>query len=170
MKQPDSIWFALGLGSNLPYGNLDGARLLGKALEAVEAAGHSCVVRSGFWASPAWPDPAAPSYTNAVAICAAASSTPEDVLHTLLQIEQLFGRERRTRWAARTLDLDLLDFAGQRLQTASLELPHPRLQERSFVLAPLAEAAPWWRHPISGEGALTLLQSCDTGGLRRIGD
>jgi 2-amino-4-hydroxy-6-hydroxymethyldihydropteridine diphosphokinase len=74
----------------------------------------------------------------------------------LAGIERDFGRERRVRWAPRTLDLDILDFAGL-VAAAPLCLPHPRLHERAFVLAPLAEIAPHWRHPMLGLEAHDLL-------------
>jgi 2-amino-4-hydroxy-6-hydroxymethyldihydropteridine diphosphokinase len=65
-------------------------------------------------------------------------------------LERRFGRIRSRLNAARVLDLDLLDFRREVWQTASLVLPHPRLHQRRFVLAPLAEIAPEWRHPLSG--------------------
>ncbi len=64
---------------------------------------------------------------------------PEELLAALLAIEQEFGRVRRERWGPRTLDLDLLAFEGETRSTASLQLPHPRLEEREFVTVPLRE-------------------------------
>lgn len=65
--------------------------------------------------------------------------TPEDLLETLQRIEQTFGRERIVRWGPRTLDLDLLAFEGATRDDARLQLPHPRMLERAFVLVPLAD-------------------------------
>lgn len=65
--------------------------------------------------------------------------SPEDLLAVLLNIENEFGRERTQRWGPRTLDLDLLEFEGETRATASLALPHPRMLERMFVVAPLRE-------------------------------
>lgn len=82
-----------------------------------------------------------PDYINAVA---AVDTTlpPEELLQALLALEQRFGRERHTHLAPRTLDLDLLLYGDTVLDTPSLQLPHPRLHLRAFVLVPLAELAP----------------------------
>jgi 2-amino-4-hydroxy-6-hydroxymethyldihydropteridine diphosphokinase len=74
----------------------------------------------------------------------------QDLLAVLQVVEGQFGRVRGEQNAARVLDLDLLDYQGQVTETASLVLPHPRLHQRRFVLVPLAEVAPDWRHPLSG--------------------
>ena len=75
------------------------------------------------------------------------------LLEALLAVEAGFGRRRGVPNAARTLDLDLLDYDGSQCSSERLVLPHPRLHERRFVLAPLAEIAPQWRHPRSGKTA-----------------
>ncbi len=82
---------------------------------------------------------------------------PHQVLHRLQEIETASGRTRSVRWAARTLDLDLLlDEAGTRIHDPVLELPHPRLAQRRFVLDPLATLVPGWREPLSGLTILAL--------------
>jgi 2-amino-4-hydroxy-6-hydroxymethyldihydropteridine diphosphokinase len=86
-------------------------------------------------------DTTGPDYINAVAAIET-GLTPEALLDALQRIEQHAGRERPFRYAPRTLDLDLLHYGDTVMDTARLTLPHPRLQERAFVLVPLAEIAP----------------------------
>jgi len=97
-----------------------------------------------------------PWYVNGVAALATPLDPPA-LLAALLSLEARFGRVRSTPNAARVLDLDLLDYDGLTLATESLILPHPRLHQRRFVLVPLAELAPEWRHPQSGMTAAALL-------------
>jgi 2-amino-4-hydroxy-6-hydroxymethyldihydropteridine diphosphokinase len=109
------------------------------------------------WTTPAWPPSDQPDYANAVVMADPGALTPQAVLALLLTVERRFGRERAEPWAARTLDLDLLDLDGAVLDQPGLTLPHPRLHRRRFVLGPLAELAPGWRHPVLGETAAGLL-------------
>lgn len=87
-------------------------------------------------------------------------------------IERMAGRRVRSRWSARPLDLDLIDYGGRMLNWPTLNLPggplvlpHPLMHQRGFVLVPLAEIAPHWRHPVLGLTAGALLRRCP--GLRR---
>lgn len=107
----------------------------------------------------AWPDPADPPFVNAAAAISVGLG-PEPLLAALQGIETGFGRRRSRRNEPRTLDLDLLDYRGlirQPAEPEGLALPHPRLAEREFVLAPLVEIAPDWRHPATGATARDLL-------------
>ena len=105
-------------------------------------------------------------YLNAV-LAGRTRLSPRALLDELLAIENDFGRQRGEHWGPRTLDLDLLDYAGQVLNEPGLQLPHPRLHERAFVLAPLADVAPNWRHPLLDETAAELLAGLDVSGVRR---
>ena len=91
------------------------------------------------------------------------TKTPQEIYAALAQIERRFGRERREQWAPRTLDLDILAMGGFIGEFDGIKLPHPRMEERAFVLAPLAEIAPNWRHPVSGMTASALLASLPSG-------
>lgn len=90
-----------------------------------------------------------PEFLNAVGIINT-SLTPSELLIHLQAIENRLGRQRHGRWAPRTIDLDLLSYGSRKEEARQLQLPHPGLAERPFVLYPLREVAPQWRHPISG--------------------
>ncbi len=137
----------LALGSNL------GARkdILRGACAALERYGIPLLRRSHLFETAPVGGPAGqPPYLNA-ALAAETVLTPLELLDTCQRIEALFGRERRERWGARTLDIDILAYDELLAETARLTLPHPRLHERAFVLAPLLEVAPDWRHPRLGK-------------------
>lgn len=106
------------------------------------------VRRSGLYHFPAWPNPADPAFVNAVAELRP-GPPPSEVLARLHAIEAAFGRRRERRNAPRTLDLDLLAY-GDLIQQGPPALPHPGLESRDFVLAPLAEIAPEFRSPRTG--------------------
>jgi len=130
----------VGLGANL--GNA--AATLRAVLTPLSALPQtSLVAASALYCSPAI-DADGPDYVNAVAELRSGLE-PEALLQQLLALERRFGRERSYRHAPRTLDLDLLLHGQRRIASPALTLPHPRLHQRAFVLAPLSELAPDWR-------------------------
>ena len=103
-----------------------------------------------------------PNFVNAVAMIETALS-PDALIRKLHMIEHQAGRRRRRRWGPRCLDLDILDYHGQLRpvktgNAKALALPHPAIAERSFVLGPMAEIAPRWKHPINHKSALVMIQ------------
>ena len=147
----------IGIGGNLASPWFGEPRdTLAAALVALEAEGIRVTRRSAWYRTEPVPRSDQPWFVNAVASLATDLAAP-DLLAVLQAVEGQFGRVRGERNAARVLDLDLLDHGGQVTETASLVLPHPRLHQRRFVLVPLAEIAPSWRHPVSGLTAEQLL-------------
>lgn len=169
--------FFIALGANLPSSQGAPDETLHAALQDLSASDDVVVATSRFYRTPCFPAGAGPDYVNAAAHVRS-SLSPRDFLDRLHAIEAKFGRERIERWGMRSLDLDVLA-CGQRVEpdlttfetwrTLSPEqqrkaapdaliLPHPRLQDRAFVLVPLRDIAPNWRHPVLN---LTVTQMCD---------
>ncbi len=139
------------------------------AIENVATRAKGDVKVSRLYRTPAFPAESGPDFVNAV-FSLEWPGTAHDLLRLLHEVEEAFGRVRRTRWEARVLDLDLLALGDQVLPDPAgfeawqnlpaeeagrrapdeLILPHPRLQDRGFVLVPLADIAPAWTHPVSG--------------------
>jgi len=152
----------VALGSNLPAGFASSEALLEAALKQFPRAGLPVLARSGWWRSAAWPDPKGNEYRNGVAIVEA-NGPPMAVLEALFAIERAFGRIRGVPNAPRTLDLDLIAYGREVTQGPSLVLPHPRAAERLFVMGPLAQVAPNWRHPVRGKTAAELAAAATVG-------
>jgi 2-amino-4-hydroxy-6-hydroxymethyldihydropteridine diphosphokinase len=147
----------IGIGSNLasPPAKTPLATARG-ALPALAAPHLQPIACSSWYESAPVPESDQPWFANAVALIST-DREPEVLLRLMLDVETRFGRFRGERNAARTLDLDLLDYDGLIVDTPRLTLPHPRLHERRFVLEPLCEVAPHWRHPRLGLTATELL-------------
>ena len=143
--------YAIALGSNRRHGR-HGAprRVVVAAIEALTKAGICVRARSKIRATAAMGG-AGRGFANA-AVLADADLGPDALLATLKAIEREFGRRSGRRWAARVLDLDLIFRVGPvpHRRTRRLTLPHPGLATRAFVLDPLADVAPRWRHPRTG--------------------
>ncbi|MEM0929652.1 MAG: 2-amino-4-hydroxy-6-hydroxymethyldihydropteridine diphosphokinase [Pseudomonadota bacterium] len=151
----------IGLGSNKRWLGRSSESVLRDAAQALSSLGRN-VQLSLLYNSPAWPDPAAPAYVNGAAAIET-TLPPEVLLQGLQAIEAAFGRMRsdrpEERYAPRTLDLDLLALGDERSSTDSLTLPHHGIEARDFVLLPLADIAPAWRHPVSGKTPQELLDA-----------
>lgn len=91
---------------------------------------------------------------------------PAGLLEFIQRVEKSLGRVRRERFGPRTIDVDILTYEDQVIEKPDLEVPHPRMAERAFVLQPLAEVAPEWRHPVSGKTAKELLKDLEAQAIR----
>ena len=168
----------VAFGTNQSFGELSPPQLISSAARMVAEKLQAEMQLSPLYQTPCFPAGAGPDYVNAAAMMTLRhSTTAADVLSELHAIEARFGRVRQSRWAARSLDIDLLALDDviapdalthahwrnlpledqSRIAPDQLILPHPRLQDRAFVLVPLADVAPDWRHPILGQSVTEML-------------
>jgi len=167
----------IALGANLPAGGSAPAETLEIALAMLDAVAGIRVLRRSRWhRTPAYPPGSGPDFVNGAAALETGLS-PDSLLAALHEIEAELGRVRPARWAPRVCDLDLLAVgdtvlpdratlarwmamdlgAAQTVTPPHLILPHPRLHERGFVLVPLADVAPAWRHPLTGRSVAEMV-------------
>lgn len=165
----------IALGGNLPLGGMLPREILLAAIEEIiPSMGEICQV-SRLFQTPCFPAGAGPDYVNA-ALVLDTDLKPTSLMHQLQAVEQKFARQREQRWGMRTLDLDLIAHGDSVLPSPSeyqhwldlplelqmrqtppeLILPHPRLQDRAFVLVPMCDVCPDWRHPVLGKTASEL--------------
>jgi 2-amino-4-hydroxy-6-hydroxymethyldihydropteridine diphosphokinase len=154
---------AIAVGSNLG----DSLRILQDALKILAETPGVTLQAQSSWYQTAPVGPPQPDYINGCALLEV-QLTPQELLKTLQNIEAKFGRVRKERWGPRTLDLDFLLFDDLILEAPTLQLPHPRMTERAFVLVPLAEIAPDWIEPVSRKAIAQLVQGVDCSGVRRL--
>jgi 2-amino-4-hydroxy-6-hydroxymethyldihydropteridine diphosphokinase len=154
---------AIALGANLG----DTVATLNSTIAVL--AQYPCItlISRSSWYQTAAIGPPQPDYINGCVVIET-DLEPQELLTLLLTIEDQFGRVRQERWGARTLDLDLLLYGDRTLSTPHLELPHPRMTTRAFVLVPLAEIAPAWIDPISGRSIEQLVQMVDCSKVQRF--
>src|SRR5580700_5444037 len=142
----------IALGSNLG----DRAGMLERAIAAMNSAGISVVRQSSLYVTEPVGAPGQGWFLNAV-VEAETSLLPLQLLHALLRIERELGRRRITPHGPRTIDLDILFYGSSVIRSKELQVPHPRLSERRFVLVPLAQIAPEFRHPVVHKSVTQLL-------------
>lgn len=154
---------AIALGSNLG----DSRSILNGAIDRLRSQPQIALVAVSSWYLTKPVGPPQPDYLNGCATLQT-SLEPGDLLRALHAIEAEFGRVREQHWGARTLDLDLLLYADRIIDTPSLQVPHPRMTERAFVLIPLAEVAPTWIEPRSGCAIADLCDRLEYAGVERL--
>jgi 2-amino-4-hydroxy-6-hydroxymethyldihydropteridine diphosphokinase len=150
----------IALGSNIdgPWGTPRST--LRKAISRLESRGCRVIKASSLIRTPPFGNTAQPDFVNAV-VRLKTRMSPEALLEHLQQMERMAGRVRREKWGPRTLDLDILDYEGIIRGEPPPVLPHPGIPERSFVLVPIAEIAPRWRHPVLRKTAKELLRQLE---------
>ncbi|TDW35404.1 2-amino-4-hydroxy-6-hydroxymethyldihydropteridine diphosphokinase [Roseinatronobacter bogoriensis] len=177
----------IAIGGNL-HGQKDSTlEQVGSAICEISHKIDEVVGKSKVYRTPCFPPGAGPDFVNAAVICES-DKPAEAILNILHEIELQAGRKREQRWGPRVLDLDLLavgdqicpDLAGyqhwaglhledqMRLAPKELILPHPRMHERAFVLVPLMDIAPDWRHPVVGKTVAQMHAALDPADLAEI--
>ena len=152
----------LSLGSNLNerYSNLQ---------RAVARLGEHYVITaiSPVYVSEPWGDTDQPPFLN-VCLAAATNESPHDVLHRIKAIETSLGRQPSRRWGPRLIDIDILFYDSLVISDEELTIPHPSIAERAFVLAPLADIIPDFRHPQTHLTVQEMLDQVDEDGVERL--
>lgn len=186
-SQPDAKPALVAIGSNLPNAGLTPREAVARAMDEIGALSCGACRKSRLWQTPAFPPGSGPAFVNA-AVAMEWAGSAGDLLDRLHSIEDAFGRRRTARWEARIMDIDLLGlgdivlpdeavfrrWAGLAPDQAAvltpdaLVLPHPRMAERGFVLAPLAEVAPDWRHPVFGHSVARMLEELPEAALAGV--
>jgi len=154
---------AIGLGSNV--GDRLGA--LRRALSLMKRKGIEIIKKSDVFETPPVGLTEQPKFLNAC-VLVKTSMDPQLLLAQLKGIEAAIGRQNRGHWGPREIDLDILYIDDLVIREGELEIPHPRMHERAFVLVPLSQISPQWRHPILGKTVEELTREVSSSGIIRI--
>lgn len=156
---------AIALGSNMG----DSLKTLKEAARDLANLGQIMARSSLYLTDPVGGPEGQDAFLNAVILLEATHNLqhPESLLEALLSIEKKHGRERRVRWGPRTLDLDLIFLGDEVFKSPTLTLPHPRMLERAFVLAPLCEVWPELALPESEQKICDSLNTLDLSGIKK---
>ena len=140
------------LGSNLG----DRRTIINAAVNQIEKELGPVFARSAWYETAAWGNEDQPSFLN-IALGLKSDLLPAEILTRTLAIEEALGRIRKDRWGARLIDIDIILYGDDIVENERLQIPHPRMHERRFVLVPLAEIAPEAVHPILKQNILSIL-------------
>lgn len=133
---------------------------LENAKKAIEKDLGNILYTSSVYETAAWGKEDQPAFLNQ-ALLIETNLKAEDLMNTLLQIEKNMGRIRQEYLGPRTIDLDIIFFNDQIMNTENLTIPHPQMQKRNFVLTPLNEIAPDFIHPVFNRSIAQLLMDCE---------
>jgi 2-amino-4-hydroxy-6-hydroxymethyldihydropteridine diphosphokinase len=155
----------LSLGSNLPSKFGDSKNTILKCYEFFNNNDIKILKKSSFYETFAIPNKSDPKFVNSV-ISVETRFSPEELIKYILKVEEKFDRKREQINAPRTCDIDIVDFNSEIInifnKNISLEIPHPRLEQRSFVLYPIREIDKNWKSPLSGKKIDQLIENLDT--------
>ena len=158
----NDVFLLLGSNLNDPVSQLETARK-----EILHEVGPIMRTSSLYKTAP-WGVTKQPAFYNQV-VAIETMLSPEMLLRATQDIEKKMGRERKEKWGARVIDIDILFYGDAVIQSDTLTIPHPRLTERRFTLVPLDEIAPDFLHPVLQKKVRSLLEACpDTLAVERI--
>ena len=156
------VYFSIGTNLGDRFANLH------RALSLLQ--GHMAITAiSPVYATEPWGDRDQGEFLN-ICVAAMTSQDPVDLLHTIKMVEQEMGRMPSRHWGPRLIDIDLILYGHDVVREDGLSVPHPRMAERAFVLAPLANIIPTFVHPETGLTIQEMLDSVDQGGVERLGE
>ena len=154
----------LSLGSNLPSKFGDSKNTILKCYEFFNNNDIKILKKSSFYETFAIPNKSDPKFVNSV-VSVESRFSPEELIKYILKVEEKFDRKREQINAPRTCDIDIVDFNSEIInifnKNISLEIPHPRLEQRSFVLYPIREIDKNWKSPLSGKKIDQLIENLD---------